>query len=79
LRHSRWQPKDWRVAKLIYSPYRCLACNERFLKVSRRVETRLILMVVVVLIALVIAVTVYMIGKDSHLAGSLLPEVPLRE
>ena len=64
LRRSKWRGSEERMLGGILSPYRCLACNKRFLKPSHRLGSVMSVGVLSLLIFAAIWSVIYVINLD---------------
>ena len=75
LRRSRWHRDDRRRSRLKWSPYRCMDCGNRFLRLSRRVVSYLGVASVLALIVAAIAFAIYaMTSMDRPIAQPASPQ-----
>jgi hypothetical protein len=65
LRRSRWHGSEKSVMGVMFSPYRCMACDKRFFRMSRRFETLLGVSLLVLMGIVAIAATLYVISADT--------------
>jgi hypothetical protein len=70
LRRSRWRGSEKSMMGAVFSPYRCMACDKRFFRMSRRFETVMGAVVLSLLGVIAIGATLYIINSDTPFGAS---------
>jgi uncharacterized protein len=70
LRRSRWRGSEKSMMGVMFSPYRCMACDKRFFRMSRRFETVMGTVALSLLGMIAIGATLYIINTDMPFGSS---------
>src|SRR5688572_16665571 len=65
VRRSSWHRKDGRLLPLMFSPYRCVDCDKRFLRLSHRAGSLLGISALALAVIFIVLVIIYFLNLDG--------------